>query len=284
MYKTNSGREITFIGAGNQNIKADPNGIKFGNIETLDQLFSYLLASGWDRELVGESWRDIYDHDQNPTKGQCSITSALVQDIFGGELACVHPTPETTHSVNIINGQLIDLTSDQFTIDNIAIPEEYEIVQREDVLSDMSKVARYNKLCIRLCQAIASELANANESTLKRSDLPVYESQDVASYLEQLRSELLAKNCFSKSDFFSTYGDRDNIANEIHKLPQADVAAMELNKYATANTVIRSAAVALLENSRQYLINDSIYKKSDLICEAERDILLDLIVDIKSLL
>ena len=53
-------------------------------------------------------------------------------------------------------------------------------------------------------------------------------------------------------------------------------------RHSIAQTIVKSSAVAGKANPRQYIINDSIYKHSELICKKERDILLELIDDIKN--
>lgn len=50
---------------------------------------------------------------ENPAKGQCAVTSLVVQDLFGGELLKT-PTCGGTHFYNRIDGQRYDLTLSQF--------------------------------------------------------------------------------------------------------------------------------------------------------------------------
>ena len=228
--------------------------------------------------------RDIYDHANNPTKGNCSITAALVQDIFGGELIRVHPLPEAAHSINRINGKYYDLTSDQFTIDGYGINlDSAEEINREDCLRDMSVVARYNQLCIKLCTALGRELAKKHANNLTRRGLPTYKTgQNIENYLDLLKQSLLDNEPFSDDEYFSTYGDRDTLAEQIKAADTKESSMPLLARYCIAQTIVKSSAVASKANPRQYIINDSIYKHSELICKKERDILLELIDDIKN--
>ena len=283
MQKTESNREITFIGAGDYSIHPSPEGIRFAWIETLDQLFYYLLKFCWNEDTVGPSTKEVYDHANNPSKGNCSITAALVQDIFGGELIRVEPLPNSFHTINRINGKYIDLTSDQFTIDGHDINLDSAVeIERDDCLRDMAMIARYNTLVIKLCQAIGQELDDNNAGKLTRRGLPFYEhGRDIENYLDLLHQSLLDNEPFSKNDYFSTYGDRDELVQKVHAAPSAELAMPILARYCIAQTIVKSSAVAKLEKPRQYIINDSIYKRSELICEEERDILIDLIKVVK---
>lgn len=284
MQRTESNREITFIGAGDSSVKPAQDSVRFAWIETLDQLFYYLLKFGWGENTVSPRMREIYDHANNPSKGNCSITAALVQDIFGGDLIRVEPLPGTTHSINRINDKYYDLTSDQFTIDGHDINLDSAIeIEREDCLRDMSVVARYNQLCIKLCTALGKELATKNSGKLTRRGLPLYEKgRDIKSYLDLLKQSLHDNEPFSDEDYFSTFGDRDTLAEQIKNAESAEVAMPLLGRYCIAQTIVKSSAVAGQPNPRQYIINDSIYKHSELVCKKERDILLELIDNIKN--
>lgn len=51
----------------------------------------------------------------NPARGQCGVTSLVVQDLFGGEILKTR-TPEGMHFYNRVNGARIDLTQSQFKV------------------------------------------------------------------------------------------------------------------------------------------------------------------------
>ena len=52
--------------------------------------------------------------DGNPAKGQCGVTSLVVQDILGGEIKKVF-LEEGWHFYNVINGERMDFTEEQFS-------------------------------------------------------------------------------------------------------------------------------------------------------------------------
>lgn len=284
MQKTESNRDITFLGAGDTSVKPADNGIRFAWIDNLDQLFYYLLKFGWGENTVSPHMREIYDHRNNPSKGNCSITAALVQDIFDGDLIRVEPLPGAFHTINRINGKFYDLTSDQFTIDDHDINlDSAVVIERDECLRDMSMVARYNQLCLKLCRALGEELSNKYAGKLTRRGLPLYErGRDIRNYLDLLQQSLLDNEPFSDDEYFSTYGDRDELAKSIKNATNAETAMPLLGRYCIAQTIVKSSAVAGMKNARQYIVNDSIYKASELICKTERDILLELINIIKA--
>ena len=51
---------------------------------------------------------------QNKTLGQCSVTSFLMQDIYGGKVYGVPLKDGNFHCFNSVNGCVFDLTSEQF--------------------------------------------------------------------------------------------------------------------------------------------------------------------------
>ena len=72
-----------------------------------------ILSNLWDIDTCAPRYRNEWSK-QNMTLGQCSITSFLIQDIFGGEVYGV-PLPEGGyHCFNVVGDSLFDLTSEQF--------------------------------------------------------------------------------------------------------------------------------------------------------------------------
>lgn len=131
-YYTKSGREIEFYGI-------------YKN-KKYDNLFVKLLDHGWEKETCAPGMQNIYNHDENPSAGQCTITSMLAQDYFGGTLRQMH-IGAGTHTFNEINGQFLDLTSDQFTSQGVKLDyNKNEIVDRESLNAKPNVFARYQKL------------------------------------------------------------------------------------------------------------------------------------------
>ena len=76
------------------------------------------------------------------TLGQCSVTSFLVQDVFGGKVYGV-PLPEGGyHCYNVVDGIAFDLTDAQFGGEKLNYDPLYEQT-REQHFADREKYARY---------------------------------------------------------------------------------------------------------------------------------------------
>lgn len=84
---------------------------KYRGIKTPLDLYD-ILSGIWCRETCAPRLRDGWSED-NKTKGQCSITAFLVQDIFGGEVYGIK-TRDGIHCYNVVEGNVFDLTSEQF--------------------------------------------------------------------------------------------------------------------------------------------------------------------------
>lgn len=151
MYNTKSGREISFYGIEtSSNIKPISNDYK---INDLKDLFEILL-NVWDDKTVSPGCLPVYNNENDPSKGQCTITAMLVQDIFGGTIRRIH-VGMGTHSLNEINGELYDLASDQFKVMNIPLNyEENEIADREKLNEDDNVYKRYLLLREKVLESV----------------------------------------------------------------------------------------------------------------------------------
>ena len=107
-----------------------------------------LLSDAWCAETCAPRMRPHWSRE-NQTLGQCSITSFLMQDTFGGRVFGV-PLPDGGyHCFNAVGGCLFDLTSEQFgdtALDYTHCPEQV----RDAHFSDPDKRARYELLKQRL--------------------------------------------------------------------------------------------------------------------------------------
>ena len=72
------------------------------------------LCNIWRADTCAPRMRDKWTKE-NMTMGQCSITSFLVQDIFGGDVYGILREGGNYHCYNVIDGYVFDLTSEQFT-------------------------------------------------------------------------------------------------------------------------------------------------------------------------
>ena len=82
---------------------------------------------------------------ENQTLGQCTITSFIVQDLYGGKVYGV-PLPDGGfHCFNKVGEYIFDLTSEQFGGAPLDYTENYEQL-REVQLGDAGKRERYELL------------------------------------------------------------------------------------------------------------------------------------------
>lgn len=93
-------------------------------------------------------------NENNKCFGMCAITSLIINDYFGGDICKIYVN-NISHYFNLIDGNIIDLTSSQF-----GFPIDYadlEIVDREKILTDDTK-QRYNILKQRLINKLIKQI------------------------------------------------------------------------------------------------------------------------------
>ena len=86
---------------------------------------------------------------ENMTLGQCSVTSFLAQDVFGGKVYGIPLEDGSVHCFNVVDGIPFDLTSAQFPDEEL----DYEHVTeqfREEHFRKQEKYERYQYLCDKL--------------------------------------------------------------------------------------------------------------------------------------
>lgn len=103
--------------------------------------------SGWDADTSAyPAWMR-----SRPSKGQCAVTAAVVQDVLGGEVmrAVVDRDSHYWNVVTTDDGQRVelDLTRDQFPV---WMPTEVSLSTRERIMGAEATVARYELLRSRL--------------------------------------------------------------------------------------------------------------------------------------
>ena len=102
------------------------------------------LMHVWCLETCSPGYRPKWS-PENRTLGQCTITSFLVQDLFGGKVYGV-PLPEGGfHCFNKVGDCIFDITSEQFGDAELEYTENYEQF-RESQLADAGKRERYELL------------------------------------------------------------------------------------------------------------------------------------------
>ena len=84
----------------------------YHNINTPCDLYNALLNI-WCEYSCTSRLRHKWN-ENNITLGQCSITSLLAQDIFGGRVFGIQRPEGGIHCYNVVNDCVFDLTSEQF--------------------------------------------------------------------------------------------------------------------------------------------------------------------------
>lgn len=125
----------------------------------LDKLET-ILNSLYSKEICYPECRNQWN-DDNKTLGHCAIVALIINDYFGGYI-CKIKVNNISHYFNLIDGEIVDLTSEQFKINDISYAN-YVIKTREDVLMNEDTKKRYEilKLKIKLC-LIDEEIHNCD--------------------------------------------------------------------------------------------------------------------------
>ena len=125
---------------GHNTVSVKPINEQFNTVKDQRHLYD-LLSQVWSKETCAPRMQKDWSKD-NMTLGQCSITSFLVQDIFGGEVYGVPLEDGNYHCFNKIGDVIFDLTSEQFG--NVLLDYEHVKKQdREEHLSNQDKYERY---------------------------------------------------------------------------------------------------------------------------------------------
>lgn len=119
------------------------------NIEILKTTLRECYSKDLCYPKVQDEW-----NENNKCFGMCAITSLIVNDYFGGDICKIH-VEGISHYYNLIENEIIDLTSSQFkcTIDY----KDYEIIERDKILTDNTK-ERYQMLKERLINKLLKQV------------------------------------------------------------------------------------------------------------------------------
>ena len=108
------------------------------------------LKNAWCKESCSPSLRENWPNG-NIAKGQCFVTAIAVWENFGGEVFELKIAQNEIHYYNVINGEIVDLSSDQFgeyiTVDFYKAGVLSDVALR---MSDPIKKDRYAVLLSRL--------------------------------------------------------------------------------------------------------------------------------------
>ena len=106
------------------------------------------LSQVWCAETCAPRMRKNWS-PSNPTLGQCSITSFLVQDLFGAEVRGILLPSGNLHCFNVLDGDAFDLTSGQ--LEDPETDYDRGVTQsREEHFAREEKRERYELLKRRL--------------------------------------------------------------------------------------------------------------------------------------
>ena len=101
----------------------------------------WLIKKSWSSDTCFPDFKDEWK-ENDPSYGQSLVTSLLVNDFFGGEIAkCMSSTGG--HYYNLIEGKIIDLTISQFHGESILFGN-FEIIDREELLGMGDHKQRYH--------------------------------------------------------------------------------------------------------------------------------------------
>lgn len=131
------------------------------DVSPVDEAFRYIKNQRHLYDLLSEIWceytcaprmRKNWSSD-NKTLGQCSITSFLAQDIFGGTVYGIKLKDGSIHCYNVISDSLFDLTSEQFQGEILCYTDNEE-QKREIHFQKEEKRLRYEYLKEELLKLI----------------------------------------------------------------------------------------------------------------------------------
>ncbi|MDR2191165.1 MAG: class I tRNA ligase family protein [Candidatus Peribacteria bacterium] len=103
----------------------------------LYELLKKRLLEIYDIATIKKEYKSGRSKD-NPTYGQCIPTALLVQSLFGGE---VYKLEQDNHYYNVINGEIVDLTKDQFNYEL-----DYTVGIKRTMIFDEEALQRYELL------------------------------------------------------------------------------------------------------------------------------------------
>lgn len=122
-----------------------------------------IIRMSWRKETCIPSLQQLWK-EENPSLGQCAITSLVINDYVGGKIMrCMCSTG--SHYYNLINGDIVDLTSEQFG-DEKPLYEEASERTREYLLSNDDTKRRY----IMLLHNIKQHFEKYGEQSYKLLD------------------------------------------------------------------------------------------------------------------
>ena len=111
---------------------------------TAEYLLPYYnkLKNAWCRESCSPSLRENWPNG-SVAKGQCFVTAIAVRDAFGGEVFELKISEQEIHYYNVIDGEIVDLSSEQFG---------------ESISSDFYSAGALSNISLRMNDPIKKEI------------------------------------------------------------------------------------------------------------------------------
>ena len=113
-----------------------------------------MLCDIWCEYTCAPRLRPNWSKD-NMTLGQCSISAFLVQDVFGGEVYGVPLKDGGVHCYNVVDGMVLDLTSEQFGDEKLEYKNDLP-QSREEHFASEEKRLRYEYLKEHFDRAVSA--------------------------------------------------------------------------------------------------------------------------------
>lgn len=124
---------------------------------TLDDLYKYLCLAWWQNTAHPMYQREWVP--TNPSFGQSAVTSILVYDLFGGTLHSVPGRRGADHYFNCLNAHVIDLTWQQFYMDEWPISyEPNQVTDRDHIIRSGDTYERYRRLIDRMADIVKENI------------------------------------------------------------------------------------------------------------------------------
>ena len=146
------------------------------------------LKKVWSKDTCSLKFKKEWSK-KNPALGQCTITSFLVQDIFGGDVYAVPIDEGLMHCFNIIDGKMIDLTSEQFKGQKLTYNTNHKQDRERHLFFDPDKVQRY--------ELLKKGLIETGEKTLKRHKANTVFGRIFGVMFGILGAVILAAGCYA---------------------------------------------------------------------------------------
>ena len=127
-------------------------------LRTIGDLF-HILRECWSKETAYPTCQSDWSR-KDRTFGQCAVTAMLVCDLFGGTIHKIRNDDGSTHYFNKLNGQYVDLTSEQFELYFTNVDYEKSIpVDRSYCGKNPDTKKRYDRLINNVSEYLRSQPA-----------------------------------------------------------------------------------------------------------------------------